>query len=711
MGVMVDHGSLVILIALCLFTILLVVFNITILKRIAGVRTIGEAGGEQADPFLKLQKLLRDANESSQNKLREVDQGLRAAISDGTRGGLIVAFEQVNAGLATQAAALASFGSTLREEVGAVRVEVASIAERVASALQTIATQLNDRLASGELAAAEGRSALLRETATSIIKTREETSATLILFGGTLKEDVGAVRVEVGAIAEKVSAALQMIATQLNERLSSGELAAADGRSVLLRETATSIVKTREETSAALKLFGEQQRDHLVLVSQGVDKGLEASHAGLAEFRRETGDRLDKVAMSTAELIKGATETFVGINATLVLANEKTDATLASQNVAILDRLALGHVAVSEKLGKDLGDLVAQLRLGFESFTTRLREEQEHLRGHVGTKLDEMRAGNESKLEEMRRAVDEKLQSALEKQIGESFARVAEQFAAVQQAIGQVQNVAGQVGDLKRLFSNVKSRGGWGEAQAEAMLQDMLPAGAYEKNMRMREGTAESVEFALRIPMRGAEDAWLPLDSKFPTEDYERLLNANEAGSREDEALARSALDRRIRQEAERIASKYINAPRTVDFAILYLPSDSLFAEVARSPGLVETVRRNHKVMVMGPSLLPAFLHTVKVGYLTIALEKNVGQIGDTLAAVKTEWGKLEPWLAKLADRADALKKSIDGTQQRARAVGKKLRTVDVIDHVSADAILGLDAVSMSQDENEQLLEESNIAA
>ena len=152
---------------------------------------------------------------------------------------------------------------------------------------------------------------------------------------------------------------------------------------------------------------------------------------------------------------------------------------------------------MTEKLTKDLGDLVRQLREGLEGFAIRLREEQESLRALVGAKLEDMRAGNESKLEEMRKAVDEKLQTALEKQIGESFARVAEQFAAVQQAIGQVQTVAAQVGDLKRLFSNVKSRGGWGEAQAEAMLQDMLPAGAYEKNMRIREGSLEAVEFAI----------------------------------------------------------------------------------------------------------------------------------------------------------------------------------------------------------------------
>jgi DNA recombination protein RmuC len=328
-----------------------------------------------------------------------------------------------------------------------------------------------------------------------------------------------------------------------------------------------------------------------------------------------------------------------------------------------------------------------------------LRMEQELLRTTVGAKLDELRAGNEAKLEEMRRAVDEKLQSALEKQLKDSFTSLQEQLGAVQQAIGQVQTVAGEVGDLKRLFSNVKSRGGWGEAQLEAMLTDILPAGAFEKNFRVKETSAELVEFALRVPGRDGEHAWLPIDSKFPTEDFARLVAANEAGLREEEAAARAALAARIRQEARRIDTKYIETPRTLEFGILYVPSDSLFAEIARVPGLIDEVRAKSHVMVMGPSLLPAFLHTLRVSYVTLALEQKASEIGETLGAVKLEWSKFGDQLAAIQKQAETLQKGIGATLVRQRAIGRKLKNVDAVDAVRSDVLLGLETESVEDDE------------
>ncbi len=358
-------------------------------------------------------------------------------------------------------------------------------------------------------------------------------------------------------------------------------------------------------------------------------------------------------------------------------------------------------------MGRLLREADERAARGMEGFAERLRLEQERLRALVGVRLDEMRAGNEAKLEEMRRAVDEQLKSALEKQVGESFQRVAEQFAQVQQAIGQVQSVAGQVGDLKRLFSNVKTRGGWGEAQLDSMLADALPAGSYERNWRLREGSGEAVDFALRVPvasgMQGGEPVWLPVDAKFPTEDYDRLLLAAEDGNREDEAEARRGLDRRIRLEAARICSKYIVVPRTVEFAILYVPTDGLFAEIARSPGLIEAVRREHRVMVMGPSLLPAFLHTVRVGHLTMALQHKASEIGETLGAVKAEWGKLGGALDNLAKRAEVLSRGIEETRVRTRAVGRTLSGVGAIDYNRAEQVLGLDAPALAEAARDEL--------
>ena len=235
----------------------------------------------------------------------------------------------------------------------------------------------------------------------------------------------------------------------------------------------------------------------------------------------------------------------------------------------VLQRFNAATQASLTELRTEIAD---RLRAGFDRFAEQHRAEQEQLRARVDQKLEAIRSGNEAKLEQMRAAVDEQLQSALEKRVGESFKQVAEQFAQVQQAIGQVQTVAGQVGDLKRLFSNVKARGVWGEAQLDAVLEDVLPHG-YERNFRVREGSGEAVEFALRMPLKDRDDPiYLPIDSKFPTEDYDRLLLAADAADKEAEQAARRALERRIRDEAGRISGKYIVPPRTVDFAIMYLP-------------------------------------------------------------------------------------------------------------------------------------------
>src|SRR6202049_4068745 len=249
---------------------------------------------------------------------------------------------------------------------------------------------------------------------------------------------------------------------------------------------------------------------------------------------------------------------------------------------AAFDKVQEGMKAQSEQLGSfgtELGTrldgLADRVRTGFGEFSERLREQQEQLRETVATNLEKIRTSNEAKLEEMRKAVDEQLQSALEKRLEESFKRVTEQFAQVQQAIGQVKDVTGQIGDLKRLFSNVKARGGWGEAHLQALLDDVLPPGSYETNVRVNDESGEVVEFALRLPHR---DRWLAIDAKFPAEDYDRLLLAAEAGDRDQENAARKALERRIRDEAKRISSKYIGQ-RTVEFAVMYLPSEGLYSE------------------------------------------------------------------------------------------------------------------------------------
>ncbi len=296
----------------------------------------------------------------------------------------------------------------------------------------------------------------------------------------------------------------------------------------------------------------------------------------------------------------------------------------------------------------------------------------------------------ETRLTTIQTSVNEKLHEAVEQQMTNSFARVLEQFAQVQQAMGEVQSAAAQIGDLKRIFSNVKTRGGWGEAQLGAMLEQVLPPGAFERNFAVQEGSRERVDFAIRMPARSL--LWLAVDSKFPTEDYERLLLAAETAELEAERAARDNIAVRIRLEAKKIREKYICPPDTVDFGVMYLPSDGLFAEVARIPNLIDEIRVREKVIILGPTLLPAMLQTIHLGHITLDLEKRAGEIGKLLGATRTEMTKMDDILGKLAANASAMSSNIERARTRTRAVSRVLRTVEMVESGPAQVMLGLDA-------------------
>ncbi len=416
----------------------------------------------------------------------------------------------------------------------------------------------------------------------------------------------------------------------------------------------------------------ESQLSGPVAASLG-DQARAAVSAGFDRLQDGARNQADQFARGNSAIHGAISELSLLVAEKLGAAEQQAQASRAqalNETLAFITRLTESQTQLADRMSRDLAGV-----------SVALREEQEKLRTRVEQQLEIIRSGNEKKLDDMRAAVDEKLQSALEQKIGESFKRVAEQFAQVQQAIGQVQNVATQVGDLKRLFANVKSRGGWGEQQIRQTLDDTLPPGTFEANFRPDPANSDMVEFAVRMPVRDGESSvYLPIDAKFPTEDYDRLLLAAEAGDREAELQAMGGLATRIRNEAKKIAQKYIKPPRTTDIAILYLPSEGLFAEVARAPGLIEQVQRDYRVLIQSPSLLPALLHTIRVGHFTVQLERKAGEIGKILGAVKGEWGKLGEAMDSLAKRADSLTKGIESTQTRVRAVGRTLRNIDAID-------------------------------
>ena len=352
--------------------------------------------------------------------------------------------------------------------------------------------------------------------------------------------------------------------------------------------------------------------------------------------------------------------------------------------LAEIERVLIGRV---EQNRNDMSERLGQL-------TTVIAREQGESRLALATALREMSEQSAIRLSAIQASVNEQLHAAVEKQMQTSFQRVLEQFGAVQKAMGEVAAMTAQIGDLKRLFSNVKTRGGWGEAQLRAILDDVLPTGAYESNCRLTAGSAEVVEFAVRMPVRGAGATQarplLAIDSKFPVEAYERLLQAVEQVDTEAERAARRALETTLRLEARKIAGKYIVPPITVEFAVLYLPTDGLYAEIARIPGLIDEIGRVQRVLVMGPSLIPALLRTIHLGYVTLALEEKTEIISQLLGATRQEMLKMDGVLEKLGRNASAMSSSIEEARRRTRVVARKLRGIEIPEAGAAAALLEL---------------------
>ena len=338
--------------------------------------------------------------------------------------------------------------------------------------------------------------------------------------------------------------------------------------------------------------------------------------------------------------------------------------------------LAEQGLAQQRSDGEGLRMVLANTRLAMErrlgEFAVSIAREQAEGRVLFETRLADMADRNARHLADIHRSVNETLHEAVEKQMQGSFARVIEQFSAIQQALGDVQAVAAQVGDLRQVFASPRHRGAWGETQLRAVLDDVLPDG-YVANARLRDGSSEVVEFAVRMPMRGSDPLLLAIDCKFPISDYERLIDAASGGDAAEEREARRALETTLRTEAKRIAGKYIVPPVTVEFAIMYLPSESLYAEAARIPGLIDDLGRSLRIMVMGPSLLPALLRTVQLGAVTLALEQKAAQIVQLLGATRQEMLTMDAVLERMAKNAGAMANSIEEARRRTRVVRAKL--------------------------------------
>jgi DNA recombination protein RmuC len=328
-------------------------------------------------------------------------------------------------------------------------------------------------------------------------------------------------------------------------------------------------------------------------------------------------------------------------------------------------------------------------------------ERFESLRKTLEEKLRLLQEGNEKKLEQMRETVDEKLQSTLEKRLGESFKLVSERLEAVHKGLGDMQQLASGVGDLKRVLTNVKTRGTWGEYQLGDILEQMLTPDQYEKNAKPVPNSDAMVEFAIKLPGRDAQDStvYLPIDAKFPMEDYHRLVDAAEQGNSDEVEKAHKQLIRGVRSMAEDISKKYLAPPHTTDFGILFLPIEGLFAEVARTPGLMEELQQRYRVNITGTTTLSAMLNSLRMGFRTLAIEQRSSEVWKVLSAVKTEFGKFENVLGKVQKKLSEASKTIEDTGVRTRAMDRKLRDVEKMSGDSAAEMLGLDLPKDDKDD------------
>ncbi len=421
----------------------------------------------------------------------------------------------------------------------------------------------------------------------------------------------------------------------------------------------------------------------LLLVRKPPDNASAALLAGMAagndrlerELRREISDNARSARQELAT-------TFATFQQTLVQQSAEAIRTQNTQIDAFAQQLTL--------LQKTLSDtLTTQLQSVSESNARRMVEVRETL----AQQLAQLQQTNSAKLDEMRKTVDEKLHATLETRLGESFKQVADRLEQVHKGLGEMQTLAQGVGDLKHLLTNVKTRGIFGEAQLSALLEQVFTVDQYAAQVVTRPGGKTPVDFAIRLPGRSdsGEPVWLPIDAKFPNEDYERLLDAQQRADALGAELAGKALEARIRLEAKSISEKYIAPPYTTDFAILFLPTEGLYAEVLRRPGLMESLQRDHRITLAGPTTLLAMLSSLQMGFRTLALEKRSSEVWQVLGAVKTEFGKFGEVLAKVKSQTETVLNTLSSAEQRSRVMGKALRNVEALPEIESARLIPLD--------------------
>jgi DNA recombination protein RmuC len=423
-----------------------------------------------------------------------------------------------------------------------------------------------------------------------------------------------------------------------------------------------------------------------------------ASHASQTEMQAALLARLE---LQLGQLGRGTLDELGrvrdSLHASLSQQRQEITGTLAQtqQNVAQQTSGIAAFLGQSFKVQNELlSQQMTQIDARAEALRTGLGRHLAEMRTSVDTRLAALQAGNETKLDEMRQTVNEKLQATLEARLGASFKQVSERLEQVHRGLGEMASLATGVGDLKRVLTNVKTRGGWGEVQLQALLEQSLTSEQFARNVVTRPQSNERVDFAIRLPGResSAAPVWLPLDAKFPREDYERLIDAQERGDSAAVETAGKALEAAIKIQAKSVRDKYLEPPHTTDFALLFLPTEGLYAEVLRRPGLADSLQREHRITIAGPTTLTALLNSLQMGFRTLAIERRSSEVWQVLGAVKAEFGKFAEVLGKVSEKLQSAQNEIEKTGVRTRAIERQLRGVEALPAEQTTAVLNTTA-------------------
>lgn len=499
------------------------------------------------------------------------------------------------------------------------------------------------------------------------------------------REELARSRQESGADSrqnrEEQAAALNRLAQSLGTQV--GQLGQLQAQQ--LDNFAQQLARGRQEATAESHQAREAQAQSLARLTETLGQQV-------SQFGQLQTQQLENFAQ---QLARGRQE--AGVEAQQARENQAQSLNRLSET------LSQQVVQLGETQGQRLEAFAKQLGLLSQSMDERF----ERLRQAVEARLAALQTENAGKLEEMRKTVDEKLHATLEQRLGESFKLVSERLEQVHRGLGEMQTLAAGVGDLKKVLTNVKTRGTWGEVQLSGLLEQVLTADQYATNVITRPHSNDRVEFAIRLPGKGEDgpggsQVWLPIDAKFPIEDYQKLLDAQERADGPGVEEAGKALEARLKQEAKTIREKYVEPPYTTDFAMLYLPIEGLYAEALRRPGLAELLQRDFRVSLAGPTTLTAMLNSLQMGFRTLAIEKRSSEVWSVLGAVKTEFGKFGDALANTKKKLEQATNSIGAAEVRTRQISRKLKSVEALPVENAGQVLGsLESLEEAEEEGE----------